>query len=160
MSAGRIVAVCLGAGGIPKHPVAEGLIGGLGLEGDRHRYVLHGGPDRALCLLSVELTRELERDDVPPAAPGGYGENLLTEGLDLTTLRPGDLLDVGDEVRLQLSDVREPCKVLQAIDPRFPDLMLGRSGWMARVLSGGRVRPGDEVRLRTLHEERDARPVS
>ncbi len=160
MSEGRIVAVCLGAGGIPKHPVAEGIIGELGLEGDRHRYVLHGGPDRALCLLSVEMTRTLERDDVPIAAPGAYGENLLTEGLDLSALRPGDLLEVGDEVRLQLSDVREPCKVLQAIDPRFPDLMLGRSGWMARVLAGGRVRPGAEIRLRALHAERDARPAS
>lgn len=153
MSEGRIVAVCLGEGGIPKRPVDEGVVGELGLEGDRHRYVLHGGPDRALCLLSVEATRELERDEVTATAPGGYGENLLTEGLDLSELRPGDLLDVGAEVRLQLSDVREPCKVLQSIDRRFPDLMLGRSGWMARVLSGGRVRPGDRISLRALPGE-------
>ncbi|MEO0652749.1 MAG: MOSC domain-containing protein [Planctomycetota bacterium] len=144
-TAGRIVAVCLGPGGIPKRSVERARVGELGLEGDGHRYRLHGGRDRALCLLSVAEVRALEADGVRVVGPGAFGENLLYEGLDPRDLRPGDRLRVGAEVELELTDVREPCKVLRAIDARFPDLMLGRSGHLARVLRPGAVAAGDAL---------------
>lgn len=141
-----MVAVCLGPGGIPKGEVEAAEVGELGLVGDGHRFHLHGGPDRAVCLFDVETARELEGDGVRPTVPGDYGENLLTEGLDSRRLGPGERLAIGAEVVLEISDVRAPCKTLRGIDPRFPDLMLGRSGWLARVVQGGEVRPGDSVR--------------
>ena len=146
MSGGRIVAVCLGPGGVPKPEVEAARVGELGLEGDGHRFHLHGGPDRAVCLFDVETARELERDGVRPLVPGDFGENLLTEGLDSRSLAIGDRLEVGDEVVLEISDVRAPCKTLRSVDARFPDLMLGRSGWLARVVTGGRVCRGDGIR--------------
>jgi MOSC domain-containing protein YiiM len=145
---GSVLAVCEGSGGIPKHSVAEGRVGPTGLAGDRHRHPEHGGRERALCLLSMEEVRSLEQDGVTFAGPGQFGENLLIEGLDPRVLRPGDTLEIGAELAIQLSDVREPCSVLRSIDRRFPDLMVGRSGFVARVLRAGRVRPGDPVRRR------------
>lgn len=142
---GRLVAVCLGPGGIPKHPVARAEVETSGLCGDRHRIEGHGGELRALCLLSVEETRLLEAEGVPSLAPGGYGENLLIEGLDFFALRPGTRLVLegeGESVAIELFDVRSPCVTLQAIDPRFPDLMLGRSGFLAKVLEPGTLFPG------------------
>ena len=141
----RVVAVCLGEGGIPKHPVDEAQVGPLGLDGDRHRFHLHGGENRAVCLLSTEVYRELQEDDVACEAPGAFGENVLTEGLDDRTLRPGDRLSLGDEVVVEIHDVRAPCKTLKALDPRFPDLMLGRSGWVCSVVRGGTLRPGRSI---------------
>lgn len=142
---GRIAALCLGPGGIPKSQVDAAVAGELGLEGDAHRYHLHGGADRAVCILSIETLRGLEADDVRPLVAGDFGENLLTEGLDLASLRPGCRLEVGDEVCLEITDVREPCQVLEEVDARFPDLLVGRSGWLARVLETGLIRRGDVI---------------
>lgn len=144
-SGARIVAVCTGSGGIPKHPVTSAVVGPLGLEGDGHRFHLHGGADRAVCLLSTEVYAALREDGVDCDAPGTFGENVLTEGLDDATLRPGDRLRLGDEVVVEIHDVRAPCKTLKSVDARFPDLMLGRSGWVCRVVTGGTLRPGTSI---------------
>lgn len=138
---GVVVAVCVGPGGIPKHPVASAQVGPLGLEGDAHRFKLHGGPNRAVCLFSVEDYERLAKDGVRATMPGAYGENLLTRGLDYAQLGAGDRLRVGDQVVLEIHDVREPCKTLKPLDARFPTLMLGRSGFLCRVIEGGTVTP-------------------
>lgn len=143
---GVVLAVCVGPGGIPKRPVVSAELGELGLAGDAHRFRLHGGPNRAVCLFSIEDYRALQRDGVACAPPGCFGENLLTEGLDYARLRPDDELLVGDALRIAIHDVREPCGTLKQVDARFPDLMLGRSGFVCRVVQGGSLRPGMRIR--------------
>jgi len=148
VSPGRIVAVCIGGGGIPKRPTEGAAVGPDGLEGDGHRYHLHGGRDRALCLLSVAEVRSMEADGVDVHGPGAFGENLLIDGLDFAQLRAGDRLRVETDeapIELELFDVREPCATLARLDRRFPDLMVGRSGFMARVHSRGVLRPGSAI---------------
>jgi MOSC domain-containing protein YiiM len=142
---GVVLAVCVSRGGIPKHPVASARVGELGLEGDAQRYSFHGGANRAVCLFSIEDYERLARDGVVAKAPGAYGENVLTQGLDYESLRCGDRLEIGGDVRLEIHDVREPCKTLRAIDARFPNLMLGRSGFLCRVLRGGELRAGMKI---------------
>lgn len=142
---GTVVAVCLGPGGIPKHAVESANVTTSGLEGDRQRARMHGGPNRAVCLFSIEDYRSLQRDRVVCEPPGAFGENVLTEGLDFTRLVAGDELAIGDTVRIAIHDVREPCGTLKKVDKRFPDLMLGRSGLLCRVLRGGVVRPGMQI---------------
>lgn len=141
----RVLGVCLGPGGIPKHPQGRATLGLLGLVGDAHRFRLHGGPDRAVCLLTAAEARSLATDGVPDRGPGTFGENLRIEGLDPAALRPGDRLAIGPEVLLELHDVRAPCRTLAPLDPRFPDLMIGRSGWLCRVVRGGSLEPGMDV---------------
>lgn len=152
-----VLAVCIGPGGIPKHPVPRAVLGPLGLEGDRHRFHLHGGPDRAVCLLFEAEAESLAADGVFPTAPGTFGENLRIEGIDPALARPGDLVRIGPEVVLELFDVREPCATLRAIDPRFPDLLLGRSGFLARVIRCGELRPAMAVHLTPPAREDGAR---
>jgi MOSC domain-containing protein YiiM len=139
---GVVLAVCVSPGGIPKHPVREARVIELGLEGDKQRFELHGGVNRAVCLFSIEDYAKLARDGVGAKAPGAYGENVLTQGLDYAHLRAGDRLQIGDGVLLEIHDVREPCKTLRSIDARFPDLLLGRSGFLCKVLRTGVLRPG------------------
>src|SRR5690349_3913420 len=144
---GTILAVCLGPGGIPKHSVPEARATANGLVGDKQRYTkIHGGPNRALCLFSSDDYASLRRDGVPCENPGTFGENVLVEGLDFAQLLPGDELALGDEVVIELFDVREPCGTLKSVDARFPNLMLGRSGFVCRVLREGVLRPGQVVR--------------
>ncbi len=143
---GTILAVCIGPGGIPKHSVPEARATPSGLVGDKQRYPIHGGPDRALCLFSIEDYQSLRRDGVSCENPGTFGENVLVQGLDFAELLPGDELALGEEVRIELFDVREPCGTLKSVDARFPNLMLGRSGFVCRVLREGLLRPGLRVR--------------
>lgn len=142
MTSGVVLAVCVGLGGIPKFPVESAVVEELGLVGDRHRFTRHGGLNRAVCLFSIEDYRTLRADGVACEAPGSFGENVLTEGIDFADLRPGDELAIGDEVVIAIHDVREPCGTLKKADKRFPDLMLGRSGFVCRVVRGGSLRPG------------------
>ena len=142
---GEIVAVCVGSGGIPKAQVERCEVGTLGLEGDGHRYHRHGGVDRAVCLLSEEVYASLREDGVDCVEPGTFGENVLTRGLDDGALAPGDRLRLGDEVVVEIHDVRAPCRTLKSVDARFPELMVGRSGWVCRVLTPGTLRPGASI---------------
>ena len=91
--------------------------------------------------------RSLQRDGVTCDAPGTFGENLLIEGLDFRGLRAGERLAVGPRVVLEIHDVREPCDTLKSLDARFPELMVGRSGFVCRVVRGGELEPGQAVSL-------------
>ena len=149
----RVVQINVSRGGVPKLPVPRGRVGPLGLEGDAHRDTRnHGGPERALCLYSLEVIERL-RAEGHPIVPGAAGENLTISGLDFAALRPGDRLQVGDTVRLELTHYTTPCK---NITGSFRDgdfsrisqkLHPGESRIYARVLQGGEIAAGDRVRV-------------
>jgi len=143
---GTICAICLGPGGIPKQAVEEASVEALGLVGDAHRFGGHGGEQRAICLFSIEDYESLRADGVTCQDPGAFGENVLTEGIDFQAISAGDRLALGEEVVVRIEDVRVPCKVLRSVDPRFPQLMVGRSGFVASVEQGGTLRPGTTIR--------------
>ena len=147
----HVVQVNVSNGGVPKRPVAEALVGPLGIATDAVRYTkVHGGPERAVCLYSLDVIEAL-RAEGHPIAPGTAGENLTLAGVDWPRLEAGAVVAVGGEVRLQLTTRVEPCKTIRAsfaggdfrrIQPaRFP----AETRWYTRVLSGGTVRPGDAV---------------
>jgi kynurenine formamidase len=60
---GHIAQINLSPGGVPKRPVPTARVTRAGIEGDAHRHAeQHGGPDRALCLFSLE---QIERSIAP-----------------------------------------------------------------------------------------------
>lgn len=138
-------------GGVPKRPVLEARVNEKGVEGDRQRNLkVHGGPDRAVCLFSLELLERLQ-DEGHPIDPGSSGENLTLAGLEWDLIRPGVVLSVGPEIRLQVMSYTVPCRHNA---PWFRDGDYQRisqkknPGWSrvyAKVLRDGVVRPGDEV---------------
>lgn len=155
VSDGRLVQVNVSSGGVPKRPVDAARIGRLGVEGDRQRAVtVHGGPHRAISILGMEAIRRVAAEG-HPIAPGSTGENLTTEGFDVSQLPVGTRLAIGDEVLLELSGPANPCRTIRH---SFADLRFGRLGvathpadsrMYARVLREGTVRPGDAIRLET-----------
>jgi MOSC domain-containing protein YiiM len=48
---------------------------------------------------------------------------------------------------IELTGVREPCRQLKKWDERFPKLILGYSGWLAKVVADGEVRAGDTIQV-------------
>jgi MOSC domain-containing protein YiiM len=135
-------------GGMPKLPVMFARVTRSGVEGDKQRNLkFHGGPNRAVCIYSEELYGEL-RDAGIDMTFGSVGENFSTRGLDLRRVAKGDCLSVGtDGCVVQITDVRVPCNQLKKWDPELPELIVGRSGWVAKVIAEGVVKPGDVIEL-------------
>lgn len=142
-------------GGVPKRPVLEAFVATTGVEGDRQQNLkFHGGPDRALCLYSQEMIERLQ-DEGHAIEAGSSGENLTLAGLDWEKLKPGDRLQVGPDLQVEIMSYTTPCeknarwfrdgdykRVSQKKNP-------GWSRLYAKVLREGMVRPGDAVVVKT-----------
>jgi MOSC domain-containing protein YiiM len=76
---------------------------------------------------------------------GSVGENLTTVGLDLSRLAKGDRLRVGESCVVEITDVRVPCHQLKKWDVDLPELIVGHSGWVAKVVADGVVKAGDRI---------------
>jgi MOSC domain-containing protein YiiM len=142
-------------GGVPKRPVLEAVITQAGVEGDRQQNLkFHGGPDRALCLYSLELIERLQ-DEGHSIDAGTAGENLTISGLEWEKLKPGDQLQIGPEVQIEIMNYTIPCeKIAQWFRNRdykrvSQKLNPGWSRLYAKVLREGLVRPGDAVTIGT-----------
>jgi MOSC domain-containing protein YiiM len=143
--AGHVIAVCISAGGIPKLPQLEAVIVESGIEGDLHNHEKHRRLNRALSLLDLELLHELQAEGYR-VEPGAIGENLTLSGVHVQSLAEGTRLAIGDII-IRLEQPRKPCYVLDPIDPKLKDVLVGRCGYMASVERGGAIRPGMTVRV-------------
>src|ERR1041384_8350509 len=98
---GRVVQISVSNGGVPKTAVPVARVTEDGVEGDRQRDLEHhGGPERAVCLFSMERIRELQREG-HTIVPGAVGENVTVEGIDWDTVLPQSRVLLGDEVELE-----------------------------------------------------------
>lgn len=157
---GVIVQINISPGGIPKRPVPEASVTTAGIAGDRWSHAdIHGGPQQALLLITSEGLDELIAQGFP-LFPGALGENLTIAGLDRRQMRPGQRYRAGD-VFLELTKPRGPCSALgvygpgiqgaiydalvKAGDPSSP--RWGLSGFYARVLKTGVIRPRNAIAL-------------
>lgn len=147
----RLSQISVSDGGAPKRPVPSAHITVDGVSGDRQRSPkIHGGPDRAVCLFSLEVIEALRAEGHPIEA-GSIGENLTFRGVDWATLAPGHRMRVGQGVVLEITSYTEPCDRIagwfkdrdfqRVWQERFP----GWSRLYARVLAEGMVTIGDEV---------------
>ncbi len=126
----------------------------LGFEMDAQAdLTVHGGPDKAVHHYAGEHYAEW-RAEFPQLAdkfhPGGFGENISTEGMTEETLCIGDIFALGT-ARVQISQGRQPCWKLnnhigeKTMAARFQKTV--RTGWYYRVLEPGSVEVGDEFTL-------------
>jgi MOSC domain-containing protein YiiM len=140
---GTLLAVCVsGEKGEKKRAVEEAVLkAGHGLEGDAHAGEWH----RQVSLLASESIAKMRARGLE-VGPGDFAENLTTAGIDLPALNPGDRLEVGGAI-LEVTQVGKECHSRCAIYDQVGDCVMPREGIFARVLRGGRVRPGDEVRV-------------
>ena len=150
---GRIFQLNTSPGGVPKFAVREAAVNELGLSGDDHRFPrIHGGPERALCLFSLERILELQTEG-HPIFPGAVGENVTISGLDWSVLEPGIKLALGDEVLVELTSYTTPCHTIPDyfVDGKYQRISQkahpGYSRLYARVLQGGKLVVGQTVKI-------------
>jgi MOSC domain-containing protein YiiM len=149
---GALVSINASDGGVPKLQLQEALITAAGLRGDRQRNLgVHGGPDRAVLLYSLELIDKL-RAQGHPIRVGTIGENLTVSGLEWGLVVPGAELLVGD-VRLGITKYATPCRTIRDSFLKkdysrvWQDDFPGWSRVCARVIAPGVVRIGAPVTL-------------
>ena len=142
-----------------KEPV-EGRVAvrGVNVEGDRQADLsVHGGPDKAVYSYAREDTRHWERELRRELGPGAFGENLTTEGVDVTNARIGERWAIGTTV-LEVCQPRFPCFKLgiRFDDPnmvrRFSEER--RPGAYLRIVTEGHIAAGDPLEIvhRPAHE--------
>lgn len=143
------------------------IIKGLGVEGDAHlgKKVKHRSrvkvdpmqPNlRQVHLIHSELFAEVAEKGFS-VNPADLGENITTEGVDLLSLPRHAVLEIGEDVRLEVTGLRNPCAqidnfqkgLLAAVLDKGPNgEVVRKSGIMTVVLSGGRVRAGDAINVK------------
>ena len=141
----RLIAVNTSQGGIPRMPIGSGYVEKDGLRGDVRAHEKHRRTDRAISLLDYETVLQLRHEGFP-VWPGRMGENLTVVGLGVQQLAPGTLLQIG-EVVLQLEQPRKPCYVLDVIDPRLKNAVVGRCGYLASVIQPGMIESGARIQI-------------
>lgn len=163
-TAGRVVSVNVGrkrpverrgrleATAIRKEPAAGRLaVRGVNVEGDEQADLKdHGGPEQAVYAYAREDYEWWERELGQPLAPGTFGENLTTEGIDVSDARVGERWRIGSLV-LEVTKPRLPCWKLgermgdQRFVARFGDA--ARFGAYLRIVTEGDVAAGDGVQV-------------
>ncbi|MDX2826833.1 MOSC domain-containing protein, partial [Streptomyces ipomoeae] len=127
-------------------------VGGSGVAGDavcntQH----HGGDDQAVYAFAREDLDGWERELGRTLPNGSFGENLTTEGLDVSGALIGERWRIGAEVILEVTTGRIPCLNFQQ--------HLGERGWVKRftrqgapgaylrVIRPGEIRAGDPIEI-------------
>ena len=135
-------------GGVPKPSVDSIDVRLNGVFGERIRDTKHhGGPKRAVCILSNQ-TLEFLQNEGHPISGGSTGENLLID-IDEEFLRPGVRLKFAN-VELEITSPAPPCKTIQTSFTNGDFKQLShklnpqRTRWYAQVIQEGIIHV-DEV---------------
>lgn len=139
--------------GLPKKSVTELNVYTHGCEGDFNKYrTTHkkSTNDRALSIMTTQLLETFANEGWP-VLPGDLGENITIAG-DIT-FEIGQIYSIGTVV-LQITENIEPCNNLVYLPyvgrnkkTLFIEMLKGRRGWYAKVLTEGVIMPNDEVIL-------------
>ncbi len=130
--------------GIRKTPVGEVFIKEAhGIEGDAHA---SGAWHRQVSLLALESVQKM-RDMGLDVGPGDFAENITTEGIDLVRLPVGTRMALGDSIEAEVSQIGKECHTRCAIYHQAGDCVMPKEGIFIRVLRGGSLRVGDEIRV-------------
>ena len=122
------------AKGVQKHEVPEIVCReNFGIEGDAHAGAWH----RQVSLLAGEAIDAMKAKGLE-LAPGAFGENIVTRGVDWSRARVGEAIVIG-EVELEITQIGKECHSRCAIYDAAGDCIMPRQGIFARVLKGGAI---------------------
>jgi molybdenum cofactor synthesis domain-containing protein len=139
---GKILAVCTSCEkGTAKRNVGKAeFIPNHGIAGDAHAGPWH----RQVSLLSHQKIEEF-RAKGATVQDGDFGENLVVEGIDFRSFPVGTLFTCAG-VLLELTQIGKECYNRCAIYQTMGDCIMPREGVFAKVLRGGFISAGDEIK--------------
>ena len=140
----KVIAVCRSKKkGTSKEVIAEGYLQqDCGLADDAHADCSSHRQVSLMAMESIDKMRKLGLD----VGPCAFAENLTTEGLDMASLPIGTEFLVGEEVILEITQIGKECHTKCAIYHQIGQCIMPEEGIFTRVIHGGPVRAGDEIR--------------
>jgi len=145
---GKVFSINIGKEkGKPKEMVKSAVFKeGRGVEDDVHAT----GGIRQVSLLSIE---EIEKVEASSASrdmdlrPGIFAENITTAGIELSKLKTGDMIHIGQSVVIKVTQIGKECHSACAIMQRVGRCIMPKQGVFASVEKGGIVNLHDRVTL-------------
>lgn len=132
-------------------PVRPAGVAGVGVEGDQvvdseH----HGGRDQAVYAYAAEDREWWSGELGRHLAPGSFGQNIDTDGLEVTGAVIGERWSVGDDgLVLEVTSPRVPCSTFQGWmdEPHWVKRFTehGAPGAYLRVVEAGTLAAGDAI---------------
>jgi MOSC domain-containing protein YiiM len=124
---------------------------GVNLDGDRQAdLTVHGGPNKAVYAYAIEETRRWEEELGRRFGVGAWGENLTTEGVDVSGAVLGERWRIGTTL-LEVVQPRLPCfkLALKMEDRTFVRrfAQASRPGAYLKILEEGDIGAGDEIEI-------------
>jgi len=142
---GEVVSVNVSAEkGTIKRPAPYIRLYEHGVADDAHAGAWH----RQVSLLSEEVIREFEREAGRRIAPGEFAENITTRGLSLRNMCPLDRI-AANQAELEVTQIGKECHgETCAIFREVGRCVMPKEGIFCRVVTGGRIAPGDRIAFR------------
>lgn len=128
------------------------LVASQGIDGDQK--ATRG--KRQLNVMFAEQASQL-RNEGFRTSPGELGEQIVIAGLPLEEITSGTRLRLGDAAVIELGELRTGCSRFEHIQRRPPSAVVGRLGYMARVITGGKIAVGSPASIEAVNEPGAAR---
>ncbi len=103
---------------------------------------------RQISLLALESIKKMQAMGLN-VGPGDFAENVTTEGIVLMTLPIGTIMTIGEDIEVEVSQIGKLCHSRCAIYHQAGDCVMPREGIFAKVLKGGTIKRGDEIRVKS-----------
>jgi MOSC domain-containing protein YiiM len=129
--------------GVRKQPVGKAeIITEFGIQGDAHA---SSAWHRQISLLAMESIRKMQALGLD-VHPGDFAENITTDGINLLALPVGTKMTIGADIECEVSQIGKECHTRCSIYYQAGDCVMPKEGIFVRVVKGGIVSTGDEIR--------------
>ena len=141
----KIIAVCSSKNkGTKKGDITKGVLKeDYGLIGDAHADCCSHRQVSLMAIESIDKMRSLGFD----VGPGDFAENLTTEGIELVSLPVGTGINIGEDIILEVTQIGKDCHTGCAIFRQIGKCIMPKEGVFGKVIRGGPVRAGDQIRI-------------
>ena len=136
----RVLSVNLSADkGTAKLPLKAIELNATGVAGDAHA----GNWQRQVSLLAAESIKRFSKEAGREIGFGEFAENITTSGIELKDTLPLDRF-LGEKVELEVTQIGKKCHGSScAIYQEAGNCVMPLEGIFARVVRGGKLKPGD-----------------
>lgn len=147
---GKVIAINISeTKGVPKTSVPEAnMIVDFGIEGDAHAGKWH----RQVSLLANESVDKMRNLGIQGLCTGKFAENITTEGIELWSIPVGSKIYIGQTIH-EVTQIGKECHAGCAIRQLVGDCIMPKEGIFTKVIVGGKVKVGDEIRVIGLESE-------